>query len=99
MSVLSVGLSNVGLLILTGLLGLYMLGCNSNGSVGLLHVRLFPVYLKRCYSNFGLSNVGLLILTGLLGLYMLGCYLLDNMPHATTNEDIPLKKQTRTLKT
>ena len=23
---------------------------------------------------------------------MLGCYLLDNMPHATTNEDIPLKK-------
>ena len=42
--------------------------------------------------SVGLSNVGLLILTGLLGLYMLGCYLLDNMPHATTNEDIPLKK-------
>ena len=42
MSVLSVVLSNVGMLILTCLLSLYMLCCNSNGSVGLLRVRLFP---------------------------------------------------------
>ena len=52
MSVLSVGLSNVGLLILTGLLGLYMLGCNSNGSVG-LH-RLFP----GTTANFGFLILG-----------------------------------------
>ena len=54
MSVLSVGLSNVGLLILTGLLGLYMLGCNSNGSVGLLRVRLFP----GATVNFGFLILG-----------------------------------------
>ena len=54
MSVLSVVLSNVGMLILTGLLGLYMLCCNSNGSVGLLRVRLF----LGATVNFGFLILG-----------------------------------------
>ena len=54
MSVLSVVLSNVGMLILTCLLSLYMLCCNSNWSVGLLRVRLFPGAIV----NFGFLILG-----------------------------------------